>query len=44
MNYKEAANLVNEMKPKVVVPIHYGEIVGSKENAQNFKELVNRRY
>ena len=38
MNYKEAAKLVNEMKPKMVVPIHYGEIVGSKENAQNFKE------
>lgn len=42
MNYKEGANLVNEMKPKIVVPIHYGEIVGNKKNAEDFKQLINR--
>lgn len=41
MNYEEAANLVNTIKPKVVIPIHYGKIVGTKEDAVNFKELVN---
>lgn len=42
MNYKEAANLVNIIKPKIAVPIHYGKIVGTKEDATNFKELLNK--
>lgn len=41
MNYKEAARLVNEIKPKIVVPIHYAEIIGSVEDAYDFKELVD---
>ena len=41
MNYKEAADLVNAIKPKIAVPIHYGKIVGTKEDATNFKELLN---
>ena len=40
MTYLEAADLVNEIKPKVVVPIHYGLIVGTKEDAIKFKELI----
>ena len=42
MNYKEAAELANIIKPKIVVPIHYGIIVGTKEDATNFKELINK--
>lgn len=42
MNYKEAANLVNIIKPKIAVPIHYGKIVGTKEDATDFKELLNK--
>ncbi len=42
MNYEEAASLVNEIKPKIVVPIHYGEIVGTKQDAEKFKELINK--
>ena len=41
MNYKEAAELINEIKPKVAVPIHYGSIVGTKEDATKFSELIN---
>lgn len=41
MDYSEAALLVNEISPNVVVPIHYGTIVGSIEDAQKFKSLVN---
>ena len=41
MNYEEAANLVNEMKPKIAVPIHYGLIIGTKEDAEEFKKKVN---
>lgn len=40
MNAKEAAKLVNEIKPKVAVPIHYGSIVGTKKDAIDFKELL----
>ena len=41
MTAKEAANLVNEIKPKIAVPIHYGLIVGTKEDEEVFKSLVN---
>lgn len=41
MNYKEAADLVNEIKPKVTIPIHYGSIVGTKEDAEEFRKLIN---
>ncbi len=41
MTAKEAASLVNEINPKVVVPIHYGLIVGTKEDAEIFKESLN---
>ena len=41
MDYKEAADLANEIKPKIVIPIHYGTIVGSKEDAINFKSLIS---
>ena len=41
MNYKEAAKLINEIKPKIAVPIHYGKIVGTKQDALNFEKLLN---
>ena len=40
MNYKEASELANAIKAKVVIPTHYGSIVGDKEDAIKFKELV----
>ena len=40
VTYKEAAELTNIIKPKIVVPIHYGSIVGNKEDAIKFKELL----
>lgn len=42
MNYKEAAELTNIIKPKIVVPIHYGLIVGTTENAIEFSKLINK--
>ena len=42
MNAKEAAELVNEIKPKVAVPIHYGDIVGTKADAEKFIELLDK--
>lgn len=41
MDFKEAAELVNEIKPKVAIPIHYGSIVGTNEDAINFQKLLN---
>ena len=41
MNYQEASELINTIKPKIVVPIHYGSIVGTKEDEINFKKLIN---
>lgn len=41
MNYQEASELINTIKPKIVVPIHYGSIVGNKEDATNFSKLIN---
>lgn len=40
MNAKEAAELVNEMKPKYVIPVHYGSIVGKMQDAEEFKKRV----
>lgn len=40
MDYQEAAILANEIKPKIVIPIHYGSLVGTKEDAINFKNNI----
>lgn len=42
MNYKEAGQFVNEIKPKVAVPIHYGSIVGTKQDAKEFLSLLDK--
>lgn len=40
MDYEEAAKAVSKIKTKVVVPMHFGKIVGHKEDADEFKKLV----
>ena len=40
-NYEEAAELANLINPELVIPMHYGEIVGGKEDAIKFKKLIN---
>ena len=40
MDYKESAELANTIKANIVIPTHYGSIVGEKEDAIKFKELV----
>lgn len=42
MTYSEAAELINEIKPQIAVPIHYGLIIGNKEDANNFANLVDK--
>ncbi len=41
MDYKEAAKLVNTIKPKVAIPIHYGDIVGTVGDAKKFIKLLD---
>ena len=41
MDYKEAATLVNIIKPKIAIPIHYGSIIGTVEDAENFLKLLS---
>ena len=41
MNAKEASELINEIQPQIAVPIHYGSIVGTKQDAIDFKNLLN---
>ena len=41
MNYQEAAEYTNYIKPKYVIPIHYKTVVGSLEDANNFINLLN---
>ena len=39
MTADEAANAAKAINPKVAIPMHYGEIVGSREDAERFREL-----
>lgn len=40
MNAKQAAGLINDIRPDEAIPTHYGSIVGSPEDAEVFKENV----
>ena len=37
-DYKEAAMLANEIEPNIAIPIHYGSLVGTEEDASKFKK------
>lgn len=40
MDAKEAAELINEIKPEIAIPTHYGCIVGEKQDGEKFGELL----
>ena len=42
MDYKEAAEYVNKIAPKKVIPTHYGTLVGSKDDGEAFRKLVDK--
>ena len=42
MTLQDAAKLTNLIKPKKVIPTHYGEIVGHKNMGNEFKALINK--
>ena len=41
MGFKEAAQLINEIQPKIAVPIHYGSVIGTKQDAKDFIKLLH---
>lgn len=41
MNAKEAAGLVNAIRPKVAIPVHYGSIVGDAKDGEIFASYVD---
>ncbi len=40
MTAEEAAEAARAIKPKVAIPMHYGAIVGSRRDAEKFKQLL----
>ncbi|TFG37185.1 MAG: MBL fold metallo-hydrolase [Syntrophobacterales bacterium] len=43
MTADEAAGAVNVINPEAAIPIHYGDIVGSIEDAERFRDLAECR-
>ena len=43
MDYRQAAELVNHIRPETAIPTHYGSIVGEKDSGERFKELVDKQ-
>jgi L-ascorbate metabolism protein UlaG (beta-lactamase superfamily) len=41
MDAKEAAELINTIRPAVAIPTHYGTIVGKKSDGERFASLVD---
>ena len=38
MDANEGAKLIKKISPKIVIPIHYGSIIGSKNEGKKLKE------
>ena len=43
MDAEEAAKAAEFIKPKIAIPCHYGSVVGTKDDALWFKELVEEK-
>ncbi|MEF2845069.1 MAG: MBL fold metallo-hydrolase [Eggerthellaceae bacterium] len=41
MDPKQAATFINTIRPAIVIPTHYGDIVGTMEDADTFASLVD---
>lgn len=40
MTWQEAVKAILVIKPKLVIPMHYGSVVGTRSDAENFKQAV----
>ncbi len=43
MNAEEAAEAAKLIKPTIAIPMHYGSIIGTKDDAQEFKEICEEQ-
>jgi len=43
MNAKEASELTNIINPNLVIPVHYNDIVGNKEDEKIFLKGLKKR-
>jgi L-ascorbate metabolism protein UlaG (beta-lactamase superfamily) len=43
MNAEEAADAAELIKPSIAIPMHYGSIVGSDDDAEEFRELCKEK-
>ncbi|NOZ80186.1 MAG: MBL fold metallo-hydrolase [DPANN group archaeon] len=43
MDVQQAVKAAEEIKPKIAVPMHYGDIVGNRDQAEQFKERYSGR-
>lgn len=43
MSPEEAAEAAETIKPNIAIPMHYGEVIGTNEDAQEFKELCEEK-
>lgn len=41
MTAKQTADAANAFKPKILIPMHWGEVVGSKADAEEVKKLFH---
>jgi L-ascorbate metabolism protein UlaG (beta-lactamase superfamily) len=41
MTAEEAARAVRDIRPRKAIPMHYGAIVGTEDDARRFEELVS---
>lgn len=41
MDAKKAAELVNQLRPEIAIPTHYGSVAGNEEDAYAFKKAVS---
>ncbi len=41
MNVEEAVKACSKINPRIAVPMHYGSVVGNKEDAERFKDLCS---
>ncbi|MDE6748661.1 MAG: MBL fold metallo-hydrolase [Lachnospiraceae bacterium] len=42
MDKKQAANYIADLKPKAVIPTHYGSIIGNKSDGQDFMKALDQ--
>lgn len=43
MNYEEAANAAEKIKPSLAIPMHYGSVQGTEQDADKFVELCKEK-